>query len=196
MSLTLYYAPGACSLADHIALKEAGLDHDLVKVDLGAHKTEDGRDYYEINPKGAVPAIDRDGEVLTENVALLIMIAETSGKLLPADGLMRYRVLESAVFITSEVHKSFAPLFQDGTDDAKAQAKEKLSKKFELLSGWLGDDGFIVGEAMSIADCYLIVMCLWATKMGIELKPNLLAYLTRMSSRDAVKAAMSAEGLR
>ena len=195
MAWTLYYSPGACSLADHIALAESGLDYDTTKVDLKTHETEDGRDYYDITPKGAVGAIGRDGEVFTENVALLIMIAEESGKLLPASGHERYRVLEAAVFITSEVHKSFAPLFQGGSEDEKAKAKEKLGKKFAHLSDMLGEDGFLVGTDMSIADCYAIVMCLWATNMKIDLPANLAAYLTRMMARPAVRTAMQAEGL-
>ncbi|MGB3721994.1 MAG: glutathione binding-like protein [Pacificimonas sp.] len=195
MTMTLYYSPGACSLADHIALAESGLDYDTVSVDLKTHKTEDGRDYYDITPKGAVGAIETGGEVFTENAALLVMIAEKSGKLLPKDGTMRYRVLEATVFITTEVHKSFAPLFQGGSDAEKQAAREKIGKKFDHMETMLGDKAFLVGKEMSIADCYAVVMLFWATSQKIDLPPKLAAYMTNIVARPAVQTAMKAEGL-
>ncbi len=195
MSMTLYYAPGACSLADHIALLESGLDHDIVKVNLKDHTTEDGRNYYDVTPKGAVGAIEMDGDVFTENAALLIMIAEKSGKLLPKDGAPRYRVLEATIFITTEVHKSFAPLFQGGSDEEKKKAREKIAGKLEHMAEMLGDRAFLVGEEMSIADCYAVVMLFWATNQKIDLPPKLAAYMTNIVARPAVQTAMKAEGL-
>ncbi|EMD83398.1 glutathione S-transferase N-terminal domain-containing protein [Pacificimonas flava] len=195
MSLTLYYSPGACSLADHIALKEAGLPHELVHVDLKAKTTEDGRDYREINPKGAVPALEENGQVFTENAALLIMIAERAGQLLPKECAARYRVLEAVAFITTEVHKGFAPLFKGASDADKEKAKETLSDKFSHLSQMLGEDEYVAGPSFSIADCYAIVMLLWADKMGIAVSDRLGFYRGRILSRPAVEQAMEAEGL-
>lgn len=195
MTMTLYYAPGACSLADHIALKETGVDHELVKVDLKTKRTEDGRDFRAINAKGAVPDIERGGEVFTENAALLVMIAEESGKLLPPSGDARYRVLEATAFITTEVHKSFAPLFGGGSEEAKTAARETLAGKFAHLAEMLGDGDFLAGGALSIADCYAFVMTLWADNQKIELPASLAAYRDRLGQRPAFRAAMQAEGL-
>ena len=196
MTLTLYYSPGACSLADHIALHEAGLDHDTVKVDLEKKTTEDGRDYKEINPKGSVPAIGKDGKIFTENAALLQMIAEEAGgKMLPASGDARYRVLEAVAFITTEVHKSFSPLFGNGSESDKAEAKKKLDGKFEQMAHMLGDSDYLAGDEFSIADCYGTVMTLWAKNKGIDRPQSLVAYRDRMFERPSVKAAMKAEGL-
>jgi glutathione S-transferase len=195
MSLTLYYSPGACSLADHIALKEAGLPHELVRVDLKAKTTEDGRDYKDINPKGSVPALQDGDEVFTENAALLIMIAERAGQLLPKEGASRYRVLEAVAFVTTEVHKSFSPLFKGASDAEKEKAKEALADKFAFLSRMLGEDEYIAGPSFSIADCYAVVMLLWADKMGVAVSDRLGFYRGRILSRPAVEQAMEAEGL-
>jgi glutathione S-transferase len=129
--MKLYYYPGACSLADHIALHEAGLAFDLVKVDLKTHKLEDGRSYAEINPKGSVPALQfDDGEVLTENVAILAYIADQKPASVPGGPIGRHRLLEMLAFIASEVHKAFHPLFVPQASEAeKKQAGSKVEKK-------------------------------------------------------------------
>ena len=115
--MILYYSPGACSLADHIALHEAGMKFDLVKVDLKTHKLEDGRSFTEINPKGYVPALQfDDGEVLTENVAILSMIADKYPALMAPGQFGRYRLLEMLAYISTEIHKSFKPLFSPDFD--------------------------------------------------------------------------------
>ena len=195
MSLTLYYSPGACSLADHIALLEGDLAHDLVRVDLDSKRTEDGRDFTAINPKGYVPVIEQGGEIFTENAALLQMIAEEAGSMLPQSGPPRYRVLEAVAFITTEVHKSFAPLFADGSDEEKAAARDKLSGKFDTLASMLGDGEFIAGDAFSIADCYAFVTLLWAGNKDVGIPPSLEAYRERLHERASVKAALESEGL-
>ena len=196
MSLTLYYSPGACSLADHIALEEAGLDYDTVKVDLKSKKTEDGKDFTQINPKGYVPAIDTGDGVLTENAALLVMIAERSKKLLPASGMERYRVLEAVAFITTEIHKSFAPFFHGGSDEEKEEARKKLAKRFEQLQAASPDGDFIASKDVSIADCYAIVMLRWAKSQNVPIPHELKAYDERMRQRPGVRAALEAEGLK
>ena len=106
--MKLYLAPGACSLADHIALHEAGLAFERVRVDLRAKRTEDGRDFNEINPKGYVPALVLDdGQLLTENVAILCWVAERAPELAPDGELGRIRLLEMLAFIATELHKPF-----------------------------------------------------------------------------------------
>jgi glutathione S-transferase len=194
----LYYAPGACSLADHIALVEGGLRFDLEKVDLKARRTESGGDYLAVNPKGYVPALALDdGEVLTENVAVLLYIADTSGKLIPRSGIAHWRAIEALAYISSELHKNFKPFFSPDSDEAaKRAARELLGKRFALLGDQLDDRDFLVGDEISVADCYLFVMLGWAReRAGIDLPANLAAYHDRMKRRPAVAKAMAAEGL-
>src|SRR5438132_525284 len=139
--MKLYYSPGACSLAAHILAQEGGIPLDLIKVDLKAHKTQKGEDYYAINPKGYVPALRLDdGELLTENVAVLSYIADRKpdAGLAPAAGTMeRYRLLEWLAFVSTELHKSFAPLFQGGNEDAKKEAIEKIKKRLAYVDSRL-----------------------------------------------------------
>lgn len=142
--MKLYYSPGACSLVPHILLRETALPHTLVKVDLGKHVTEPGLDYYGVNPKGSVPVLELDdGQRLTEGPVIAQFIADHAGRedLMPAARSMaRYRVMEWQNYITSELHKSFSPLFNRALD---AAAKEvflaSLRKKFAWVSEQLGD---------------------------------------------------------
>jgi glutathione S-transferase len=122
--MKLYYSPGACSLSPHIALLEAGLPYDLVKVDVRAKKLENGDDYLKVNPKGQVPALDLgNGEIVTEGPVIVQMIADQAAakNLAPArDSAERYKLLEWLNFITSELHKNFSPLFNPAfSDDVK-----------------------------------------------------------------------------
>jgi len=193
--MILYYAPGACSLADHIALREAGLDFDTVKVDLKTHTTEDGRDYTGINPKGYVPALVLDdGQMLTENIAILSWIADR-GQALGADGASRYRLLETLAFISAELHKSFKPFFNPNADAAaKAEAGQTVERRLEFLAGQLNDD-YLFGDDFSVADAYLFVILTWAEKNGLRIPPALAAYQERIRARPAVGAALQHEGL-
>jgi len=192
----LYFAPGACSLADHIALHEAGLTFDLVKVDLKSHTTPDGGDFAKINPKGYVPAlVVADGEMLTENIAILSWIADQAPALAPQGKLGRYRLLEALAFISTEIHKSFKPFFAPGsTVEDKAKAAETISKRLNLLAGQL-DGAYLFGPHVSVADAYLFVMLAWAKKNGVGISPTLAAFFDRMSARPAVQLAMREEGL-
>ena len=134
--MILYYAPGACSLADHIALHEANMTFDRIKVDLKAHATEDGRDFYHINPKGYVPALALDdGYVLTENIAILSWIADQRPGLAPQVAHGRERLLETLAFISTEVHKAFKPFFApDASAAEKAKAGEAIGARLGLLA--------------------------------------------------------------
>ena len=194
--MKLYFAPGACSLADHIALHEAGLSFDRVKVDLKARRTEDGRDYSQINPKGYVPALEfDDGGILTENIAILSLAADRAPKLAPAGALGRLRLLEMLAFISTEIHKSFKPFFKpDATEGEKAAAGEILAERFGFIAGQMKGD-YLFGDEFSAADAYLFVMCLWAQKNGLALPDPLPAFAERATARPTVRLALEHEGL-
>ncbi|MDO8398626.1 MAG: glutathione transferase GstA [Bradyrhizobium sp.] len=200
--MKLYYSPGACSLSPHIALLEAGLPYDLVKVDLKAKKLENGDDYLKINPKGQVPALALDsGELVTEGPVIVQMIADkVSGKnLAPArDSAERYKLLEWLNFITTELHKNFGPMFSPVlADDAKAFFKDRVMGKFKYLDGALAGKDYLMGKQFTVADGYLFTMLSWAERMKFDLAalPNLLAYKARVGARPAVQAALTKEGL-
>ena len=149
--MRLYFSPGACSLSPHIVLREAGLGFDLEQVDLKAKKTKSGEDFLRINPKGQVPVLRLDnGELLTEGPAIVQYIAdrEPEAGLIPAAGTMeRYRVLEWLNFITSELHKGFAPLFRPNTPEAYVAISKENSGGSLRLSGWtLGRQGIPDGR--------------------------------------------------
>ena len=198
---TLYQAPGACSLAPLIALHLAEMPHDLVKVDLRAHKTADGSDYYAINPKGAVPALMFDsGDVLTENAVLLQYIADhaPASGLVPASGTARYRQLELLNYIATEVHKGFGPLFNPATPaETRTMAVENLGKKFSFLAKRLADAPFLDGDRMTAADAYFFTVLRWTDLFKIDLSPwpALVDYRARVGAEPAVKAALDEEGL-
>jgi glutathione S-transferase len=199
--MKLYYSPGACSLAVHIALREAGLTFDIEKVDLAAKKTERGTDYWTVNPKGYVPALQLDsGEVLTEVSAVLQYVADQKPEkaLLPTAGTMaRYRLLEWIGFITTELHKGFSPLWKPNTPEAyKPIVHETLAKRLQYVESQLGSE-YLTGATFTVADAYLFVVVSWARHLKVDLTPyaKLRALLDRIAARPAVKAAMTAEGL-
>jgi glutathione S-transferase len=194
--MKLYLAPGACSLADHIAMHEADLNFDQVTVDLKTKRTEDGRDFSKINPKGYVPALELDdGEVLTENIAILSVIADKAPGLTPEGRFGRYRLLEMLAFISTEIHRGFKPFFQpDATAAEKAAASDVLAKRFGYLASQMTGD-YLFGAQFTVADPYLFVMCLWALKNGLTLPDPLPAFVRRMKARPAVRLAFEHEGL-
>src|SRR5580698_4661446 len=152
--MKLYYFSGACSLASNIALREAGLKFELVKVDRRTKQTSDGLDFNEVNPKGYVPALRLDdGQVLTENVTVLQYIADRNpaAKLAPPAGTMeRYRLMEWLSFISSEIHKGFSPLFSaEATDEVKQYAQKELLKRLDYLQGTMGDK-YLMGDQFTI----------------------------------------------
>lgn len=198
--MKLYYSPGACSMNPHIMLREAGLKFELVKVDLGSHKTEKGTDFYSINPKGYVPALELDnGQILTENPAIVQYIADQKpeAKLAPANGtLERYRLQEWLGFIGTEIHKTFSPLWNPNTSEAeKKSIHDKLTKRFELIVKSLEGKQFLMGEHFSAPDAYLFVMLQWAQFQKVDLSkfPSLKSYQERIAVRPAVKATLEAE---
>jgi len=199
--MKLYYSPGACSLSPHIALLEADLPHDLVKVDLRAKKLENGDDYLKVNPKGQVPALQLDsGEIVTEGPVIVQMIADRVGKdLAPArDSAERYKLLEWLNFITAELHKNFGPIFSPVlADDAKAFFKDRVMGKLKYIDSQLGGRDYLMGKQFTVADGYLFTMLSWAERMKFDLSamPNLLAYKARVAARPKVQEALNREGL-
>ena len=200
--MKLYYSPGACSLSPHIALLEAGLPYDLIKVDLRAKKLENGDDFLKVNPKGQVPALGLDsGEIVTEGPVIVQIIADKASakNLAPArDSAERYKLLEWLNFITTELHKNFSPLFQPVIpDDVKTFFKDRLMGKFKYIDGRLAGQDYLMGKEFSVADGYLFVMLAWADRMNFDLSglPNLVAYKARVAARPNVQAALKMEGL-
>jgi len=199
--MKLYYAPGACSLAPHIALRETGLPFDLVKVDLPNKRTEDGEDYKAINPKGAVPALGLDdGSVLTENAAILQYIADQGGADLmpPMMSMKRYRVLEWLNYIATELHKGFGPLWNPAKpDDVKEATRQALALRFDYLEAQIGDGPYLTGPDFTVADAYAFVILNWTRIHDIDIArwPGLVAFAGRVAQRPAVEEALRAEGL-
>lgn len=200
--MKLYYAPGACSLAVHIALREAGLPATLVKVDLATHRTEDGGDYLQINPRGYVPLLELDdGGRHTEAAALLQYIAELApgNALLPASGLPRLQVLGWLTFVSSELHKVFSPWLwhKETADSTRKAVKDKLALRFAELDRLLERQDYLAGTEFSAADAYCFTIVSWAPMLGMSLKayPKLSTYLERVAARPAVQEALRAEGL-
>jgi glutathione S-transferase len=200
--MKLYYSPGACSLSPHIALLEAGLPHELVKVDLRAKKLENGDDYLKVNPKGQVPALALDsGELVTEGPVIVQMIADrAAGKnLAPArDSAERYKLLEWLNYVGTELHKNFGPMFSPVlSDDAQSFFKDRVMGKFRYLDGVLAGRDYLMGKQFTVADGYLFTMLSWADRMKFDLNamPNLLAYQARVAARPMVQQALTKEGL-
>ena len=199
--MILYYSPGACSQAPHILLHEIGLEHDAVRVDLKTKRLEDGSNYLDINPKGAVPALQLEsGEVLTENAVILQFLGDRASwpEVLPPLGdFRRYRVLELVNFITTELHKRFSFIFnREATEEFKQFVWIDLSKKLDWIDGRLGSGPFQMGQDLTLPDPYLFVMTGWTEKLiGLEKWANLRAFCERMLQRPAVRHVLRFEGL-
>jgi len=191
--MRLYLSPGACSLAAHIALHEADADFEHERVDLKSKRTASGSDFTAINPKGYVPALVLDdGQSITENVAVLDWIAEQYS-LGGFDGpLARTRLLEALAFVSSEIHKSFKPLFAGGSDDERSKARVAVARRLQFFVDRLDGD-YVAGERFSVVDCYLLVMLLWSEKLRIEIPEKLAAYRQRLMTRPSVQKALQQE---
>ncbi|MDV5356417.1 glutathione transferase GstA [Enterobacter asburiae] len=200
--MKLFYKPGACSLASHIALREAGEEITLISVDLMKKRLEDGEDFFAINPKGQVPALLLDDNTLiTEGVAIMQYVADNApqSQLLPAVGtLTRYKALEWLNYIATELHKGFTPLFRPDTpEEYKPTVRAQLEKKLHYVNDALSGNGWIAGEHFTLADGYLFTVLRWAHAVKLDMSGlgNIEAYMARVSARPAVAAALSAEGI-
>lgn len=200
--MKLYYSPGACSLASHIALYETGLPFEIDRLIKTSKLTTGGEDFMQINPKGYVPTIRLDdGSILTEGAAVLQYIADQKpdSGLAPKCGTMeRYRLQEWLTFISSEIHKSFSPFFnKEATDDVKTNARNHLTKRLGYVETQLTNKMFLLGEHFTVADAYMFVVVSWSNHVGFDLDsfPRIQEYLARIAARPAVQAAMKVEGL-
>lgn len=195
--MKLYYSPGACSLATHIALSESGSDYSLDKVDFTTRKTESGADFAAVTEKGKVPVLEMDdGEKLTENAIILGYVADKTGKLAPKPASPeRLRLQEWLNFIATELHKGFSPLFNKAlSDETKQVFRANLDKQFGYVERKLGGD-YLTGSAFTVADGYLYTMLRWAKATDVEFGPKLTAYFERVGARAGVKRALTEEGL-
>jgi len=201
--MKLFYAPGACSLSPHIALHEAGLQHELEKVDIRAGgKLESGGQFGAINGKGYVPALQIDGgPLLTEGPAIVQYIADqapASGLAPAAGSIERYRLQEWLNFIGSELHKNMGSMFNPAqTPEWRAAASATLSKRLDWLVQAMGDKPYLMGERFTVADGYLFTVLRWAGPVKFDLSPwpALAGYMQRVGERPKVREAMADEGL-
>ena len=190
--MRLYYAPGACSLADHIALLEVGAKFEVEAVDIKTKRTASGEDFLAINPKGYVPALMLDDcEILTENIAVLDWISEQHPQLRRNGTLSRTRQLEMLAFISTEIHRAFKPMWH-GSEAEQQKARETVAKLLEFTAGRMIGD-YLFGDELTVADCYLFVMLRWSEKFGIAIPEALLRLQWRMEQRPAVRMALSRE---
>ena len=200
--MKLYYKPGACSLSPHIALREAGIDVEQVKVDTKTKTTADGQDYTKINPYGYVPALEiKGGEILTEGPAIVQYIADLvpGNTLAPMNGsLERTRVQSALAFIGTELHKSIGALFNPAlSDEGRKSAIDKIDLRLGQLSAQMDGKDYIANNTFSIADIYLFVVLSWLAHLKIDIAqwPTLQKFSARLAARPAVQAALQAEGL-
>ncbi|UBM23655.1 glutathione transferase GstA [Pseudomonas sp. p1(2021b)] len=200
--MKLFYSPGACSLSPHIVLNELGLPYSVEKVDLKRHTTADGADYYTINAKGYVPALQLDnGEVLTEGPAIVQYLADQKPQanlLPPAGSLERARVQEWLNFIGTEVHKTLAALFNPSiTPEARNKTIDTFGKRLGFVEQALQGRDYLTGQTFSVADAYLFTIVNWAPMLGIDLSPwpTVVQFQKRVANRPAVQKTLQAEGL-
>jgi glutathione S-transferase len=200
--MKLYYSPGACSLSPHIVSRELGIPVELKKVNTKDKTIEDGGDYWKVNARGYVPALELDdGQVLTEGPAIVQYLADKkpeTGLAPKAGSFERYRLQEWLNFLTSEVHKQFSPLFKPNTpEDYKSIAKQNLATRFDWLDKQLEGKDYLMGKQFTVADAYLFVLLGWTKPTQIDLArwPSLAAFHKRVGARPKVKEALQAEGL-
>ncbi len=200
--MKLFIWPGACSLSPHIVSREAGIELQLAELDRGERKTADGTVLSTVNPKNQVPVLELDdGQRLTEGPVIVQYLADQkpgSGLLPPPGTIERYRVQEWLNFVTSELHKTFGPLFRPTTpDDYKKISRDYLGQRFDWIDQHLAGKQYLMGDKFTVADAYLFTVLRWSPRVGIELGrwPNIAAYLDRVAARPKVQEAMQAEGL-
>ncbi len=193
--MKLYYAPGACSLADHIALHEIGAPFDVEQVNIRTHVTESGADFRTVTAKGYVPAlILADGQMLTENIAVLDYLAALNPHLAPAGPMGRSRLVEALAFISTELHRAFKPMWHGGSEDERARAGATVTDLLGLLSDGVAGT-YLFGEEPTVADFYLFVMLLWAERFEVENPEQMAKLREQMRERPAVRLALKTEGL-
>jgi len=200
--MKLYFSPGACSLSPHIVAREAGIDVDLEKVDTKAHTFNGGSDYFKVNPKGYVPALEiKAGDVLTEGPAIVQYLGDQkpqSGIVPAAGSAERYRLQEMLGYINSEIHKTYSPLFNSAILPQTADERRTyLKKRYAYLEGILATRDYLVGDKFSAADAYLYTVTRWAPFVKLDLAEfqGIQAFQKRVEARPAVQRALKEEGL-
>lgn len=201
--MKLYYSPGACSLAPHIVLQETGAQFDLVRVDTSTHRYAGDKNFLDVNPKGYVPVLQlSSGEILTEGPVIVQYVADLAQRhdlMPPAGTLARYRIMEWQNYITSEIHKSFSPLFGTAySTETKTTFANSLRKKLGWVASRLEGQPYLTGTTFTAADAYLFVTASWSAYARLDisdLKP-LQSFIARVADRPAVQTAMRAEGLK
>jgi len=200
--MKLYYAPGACSLSPHIVSREAGIDLEFERVDIAQKRTESGKDFWGINPKGQVPVLEIDnGQKLTEGPVIVQYLADQKpgSGLVPAPGTIdRYRVQEWLNFVASEMHKTYGPLFRPTTpEEFKVLSREVIGRRIAWLDKELAGKQYLMGDKFTVADAYLFTVLRWSPRVGVDLSksPNVTAYIERVAARPKVQEALKAEGL-
>lgn len=200
--MKLYYAPGACSLSPHIVSREAGIALDFEQVDNREKKTKSGKDYWSINPKGQVPVLELDnGQRLTEGPVIVQYLADQkpgSGLMPAAGSIDRYRVQEWLNFVTSELHKTYGPMFRPTTpEEFKKLSREAIGRKLDLLDKQLAGKQYLMGNKFTLADMYMFAILRWSPIVGVDLSkwPNVIAYANRVAARPKTAEALKAEGL-
>jgi glutathione S-transferase len=201
-SMKLFYSPGACSLSPHIVARELGLDIKIERMDGKTHTYDGGKDYYAVNPKGSVPALQLDnGELLTEGAVIVQYLADQKPEsgLAPRYGTMeRYRLQEWLNFIATDLHKQLSPLYNPKVnDEGKAALKDRFVQRVGVVAKRLEGQPWLMGQTYTVADAYLFTILRWTKRFEIDLKqwPAVDAFMGRMMERPAVKAALAAEGL-
>ena len=200
--MKLYYAPGACSLSPHIVSREAGIDLEFERADIAQKRTESGKDFWGINPKGQVPVLEIDnGQKLTEGPVIVQYLADQKpgSGLVPAPGTIdRYRVQEWLNFVASEMHKTYGPLFRPTTpEEFKVLSREVIGRRIAWLDKELAGKQYLMGDKFTVADAYLFTVLRWSPRVGVDLSksPNVTAYIERIAARPKVQEALKAEGL-
>jgi glutathione S-transferase len=200
--MKLYYAPGACSLSPHIVSREAGIDLEFERADIAQKRTESGKDFWGINPKGQVPVLEIDnGQKLTEGPVIVQYLADQKpgSGLVPAPGTIdRYRVQEWLNFVASEMHKTYGPLFRPTTpEEFKVLSREVIGRRIAWLDKELAGKQYLMGDKFTVADAYLFTVLRWSPRVGVDLSksPNVTAYIERVAARPKVQEALKAEGL-
>ena len=199
--MKLYFSPGSCSLSPHIVLRETGSDFDLEQVNNQEKKTKSGKDYWTVNPKGQVPCLELDnGDKLTEGPVIVQYVADQNGSGLAGKpgSMERYRIQEWLNFTTSELHKTFGPIFRATTPDAfKDISRANLGKRFDWIEKELAGKQYLMGDKFSVADAYMFTVMRWTQRINVDLAkwPNIKAYMDRVAARPKVQEALKAEGL-
>ena len=205
--IKLYYSPGACSLAPHIVLEELGIAYEPVLVSLkdGEHKKAD---YLRINPKARVPALNVDGKILTENVAILTYLGGGFAErgLWPKETWKQAEALSLMSWLASSVHVAFGGIFraeryatgEAAREDVKTTNRALVEKYFADIDKLLTGKTFAMGGQYTVCDPYLLVFYRWGNRIGVDMKSQFPAWnkhAQRVYSRPTVKRVFEAEGI-